>query len=140
MEPTLVLYPLIRRYAMTLGRLRRDPSSNQLRDDLVHLEAVIRMFNPAWDGNVKPIRPEAPIRWGRKGLATRAAMAVLGAAKEPMTVREITEHVMERLGISTEDEAVFHSVSCTVRDMLKRRTAFAPCVGDRRPKRWELSR
>lgn len=133
------LYALNRKYATTLGKLRRDPASNQLRDDLVHLEAVIRMFDPGWDGDVKPIRPKAAIRWGKRGLCTRAAMAVLREATKPLTVREITNRVMARLGVPADDEEVFHSVSCTVRDTLKRRTAFVRRVGDGKPGRWELA-
>jgi len=110
MEHSQVLYPLVRKYARTLGELRRDPSSDQLRDDLAHLEAVIRMFDPGWDGYVKPIRPKASIRWGKRGLCTRAAMEVLREATEPLTVREITVRVIARLGIPADDEAVFHSV------------------------------
>ncbi len=134
------LYALNRKYATTLGKLRRDPSSNQLRDDLAHLEAVIRMFDPGWDGNVKPIRPKASIRWGKRGLCTRMAIDVLRTASEPLTIREITDRVIARLGVPVGDETVFHSVSCTVRDTLKRRAAFVRCVGDRKPRRWELVR
>lgn len=136
----LVLYPLIRMYAVKLGQLRYDPFANQLRDDLVHLEAVIRMFDPAWDGKVKPIRPKAAIRWGKRGLATRTAMDVLRQSAEPLTVREITERVLERLGMPNAGMAVYHSASCTVRDTLKRRSAFVRCLGGQRPRRWELVR
>ncbi len=80
-------YALNRKYATTLGKLRRDPASNQVRDDLVHLEAVIRTFDPGWDGNVKPIRPKAAIRWGKRGLCIRAAVDVLIGATKPLTVR-----------------------------------------------------
>lgn len=140
MEHSQVLYPLIRKYAMKLGQLRREPASNQLRDDLAHLEAVIRMFDPGWDGNVKPIRPKASIRWGKRGLATRAAMDVLREATEPLTVRQITERVIARLGIPADDEAAIHSVATIVRDTFKRRGAFVRCLGDRRPRRWGLAR
>jgi hypothetical protein len=73
----------------------------QIGTDLGHLDATIRLFDPEHDiVGIRPKRPRAPDVAGR-GEMTRAILAVLREAAEPVTVAAISERLMAQRGWDT---------------------------------------
>jgi len=113
------LYALRRRYGTTLGAIAAEPHRvRELIDDLLHLEAVILMFNPAEDlAGIQPIRP-----YKARGRRHWCAMAirVLREANAPMTTLELAEQVADRYRISPEDRAARQSIESSLHGTLGR--------------------
>jgi hypothetical protein len=68
-----------------------------------HLDAVIRLFDPEYDlVAIRPKRPRGPDVAGR-GERSRALLAVLREAGEPLATAEIVRRMMARAGQDGED-------------------------------------
>ena len=71
--------------------------------DTGHLDAVIRQFDPEYDlGAIRPKRLRGPDVAGR-GERSRALLAVLREAGEPLATAEIVRRMMARAGQDGED-------------------------------------
>ena len=71
--------------------------------DMGHLDAVIRLFDPEYDlVAIRPKRPRGPDVAGR-GERSRALLAVLREAGEPLATAEIVRRMMARTGQDAED-------------------------------------
>jgi hypothetical protein len=102
----------------------------QARSDVLHLDAVIRMFDPA--SQPEPISGKDLGRrngWFSDGELPRRVLDALRTATEPLTVREVASQVMEARGFSADDAATLATVE-------KRWTT---CYGDGRTW-WRRSR
>lgn len=140
MADTHVMTALNRKYAELAGLIRQsDDRARELRENLAHVEATIRLFVADWDSaSITPRRPKAPSRWQGKGRAIQAALAVMRAAGEPLTAREITLRAMDAKGIAaTDPEAIKASVS-NVTSALKRRVGNGVVAYEDYPKRWSI--
>jgi hypothetical protein len=130
------LYALRRRYATILGAIAADPHrARELVDDLLHLEAVILMFNPTEDlAGIQPIRP-----YKARGRRHWCALAVqvLRSANGPMTTLEIAERVADLHGVSPEDKAARQSIESSLHGALNKRDGIDRLPGS--PKRWALA-
>ncbi|HMA73040.1 MAG TPA: hypothetical protein VKP67_16395 [Xanthobacteraceae bacterium] len=74
----------------------------KLAEEAAHIEAVIRMFDPAFD--MKRIPPGAATRrtpWLKHGTLFRHAMDVLRTTTEPLTTRQIAEAIIAPAGSRT---------------------------------------
>lgn len=84
-----VITTLERHYARLIGRQIKCATPS-IADDITHVMAVLRMFDPDWDGaDVKPIAPRGPSRWRRKGEGTRAAIEAVRRADCALSATEI---------------------------------------------------
>ena len=96
-----VVTVLERKYARLLGcqaKLRRPSLS--IAADLAHIEAVLRLFDSKWDkAAVKPITPNLPSRWRKKGDGVRAAFAAIKAAQRPLSATEIARAAFVLTGL-----------------------------------------
>jgi hypothetical protein len=67
----------------------------KLAADMKHVEAVIRLFNPAYDTRRIAVKrrnkPNALLKWGT---VWRNAIDVLRVAEKPLTVREVADRVL----------------------------------------------
>jgi hypothetical protein len=90
MAQSHVISALNRQYGRLLGRRSKQPDLTALQADLAHVEAVVRMLEPDWNGTaIKPIMPRGPSRWGRKGDGTRNAIEVIKRADKALSATEI---------------------------------------------------
>lgn len=96
-----VVTALERKYARLFGcQIRLRQPSLSLAADLEHIEAVIRLFDPAWDkASVKPVAPKFPSRWRKKGEGVRAAFTVIKAAQRPLSATEIAREAFVVAGM-----------------------------------------
>jgi hypothetical protein len=93
---------LIRLHADLGGRIDANrKEAERLAESMRHVEAVIRLFDPAYDVRRIAVRRrnrENP--WYKRGHMFLAVLNVLKAAKEPLTTRTIAERMLAAKGIT----------------------------------------
>lgn len=123
---------LKRQYAKTLGLI---VAGEDRVDDLAHLAAVIRMFEPDADlSAVRPIRPYRPQRskW------MRDALTVLRREGAPMTPRAIARRVLEARAVPLT-RANLQRVECSLHAVLERLEGQGVIRVSDEPKRWAIA-
>ncbi len=96
----------------------------QQRADLVHVDAVLRLYAP----EVKPeaIAPRAVRRrngWFKPGELSRMVLDVLRVAPAPMALKDIAAEVMTRRGLDPADERTAHLIRKLVNNAVTRQAA-----------------
>jgi hypothetical protein len=113
----------------------------QCRADLMHVDAVLRLFAP--DTDVTAIAPKAVRRrnpWFAPGELSRTILDILRTAPEPLTVRDITARLMARYGLAAGDVRAFGLVRKLVMNALTRQaTTLAERVRDGRAVFWRVA-
>lgn len=142
MADPIVLHALFDRYNRTKGHLRHhEAQCDDLRADLVHLEATIQMFRAEWTGDEsQPVAPYKPSRWLKRGQGIQTALAVLRDATAPMTAREIALAVSERLGRPAPPESELRRISSGFNRNLAGRIGKGVVRHDGKPWRWSIER
>lgn len=83
----------------------------QLGTDAMHLEAVIRQFDPDYDlASIKGIRQRSPDA-AQRGERSRVLLDVLREAGEPLATAEIVRRVMALQGQDAGDKRVLRTFS-----------------------------
>ena len=133
----LTLLPL---HADIGGRiLANKQEAARLREDMRHVEAVIKMFDPAF--NLRPIvvkrRKVNP--WFKRGTLFRHALDVLRTAERPLTAREVTERVLAAQGTTDASPKAVGDLSGSVLSCLVNREGRAVVRhGEGVPSRWAV--
>jgi hypothetical protein len=131
-----IISTLERKYAQLLG-LQAKLSRASVSQDIAHVEAVIRMFNPEWTGvGIKPREVRKRSRWGRRGTGIRAAMAVLREADRPLSARDIAIEVMRRRGRSDVPNDEIVEIMAAFNLGLQQRIGREVILIKGYPKRW----
>ena len=111
--------------------------------DLVHLDAVIRQFDPTHDlAAIRPRRPRGP-DVAQRGERSRALLAVLREAGEPIPAAEVVRRVMARQGQDVDDAVLVARVGRCVETALGRQEKRGTVRAVRevgRAARWEVAR
>src|SRR5438552_10312001 len=84
-------FTLLRLHAELGGKIKDNKAeAEHLAKAMMHVEAVVKLIDPAH--NLRPIavRRRKPNPWFRRGTIFRGALDVLRAAEKPLTAREIT--------------------------------------------------
>jgi hypothetical protein len=141
MAETHVLSALRAKYDELLGQL--DSSRRRtarLHDDLAHVEATIRMFDPEWDkASASAKRPHRPSRWAKRKEGVRLYLQALREAEEPLTARDIAERALRLGGYPFASPAALKAMIRPVTSALSRRPDFVERLPGR-PARWRLQR
>lgn len=113
----------------------------RLQADLAHLDAVIRIMDPA--AEPEAIRPKVPrnrCEWFGRGELFRLAMDALRTAPEPLSAMEIARTVVARKGLEDAGPFVLRRVTGMVDAMLRRREGLAErIVYGRRKVGWKVA-
>ena len=111
--------------------------------DLVHLDAVIRQFDPTHDlAGIRSRRPHGP-DVARRGERSRALLAVLREASEPIPAAEVVRRMMEREGRDADEAALAVRLGKCVETALGRQERRGTVRAARemgRAARWEVVR
>src|SRR3954447_20941197 len=76
----------------------------QHRADLLHVDAVLRLFAPEFEpATIPPRAVRRPNSWFRPGELARLLLEVLRTAPAALTVRDMYVQVMERRGFDPQD-------------------------------------
>src|SRR3954462_9134641 len=96
----------------------------QHRTDLLHVDAVLRLFAPDLEPATIPSKAvRQPSGWVRAGELGRVGPAVVRTAPAPLSVREITAQVMERRGLDPQDGRMAELLRKLVRNAVNRQAA-----------------
>jgi hypothetical protein len=134
---------LVRLHADIGGQiLANKKQAERLAESMQHVEAVIRMFDPAY-----PIRRIAARRrykgnaWFRRGTILRHALEMLRKAQGPLTAREIAERMLAAKG--ARDDAspkALRSLTASVQTSLQNHNGkTVRLVGQGMPGRWRIA-
>lgn len=96
----------------------------QHRADLVHIDAVLRLYVPELEPNT--IAPKAVRKrndWFKPGELSRMVLDILRVAPAPMTVRDIAVQVMQRRGMDSTDARTGKLVAKLVNNAVTRQAA-----------------
>jgi hypothetical protein len=135
-----VITALHGKHARLKGFIRHHENTlAQLRADLDHVEATIRLFKEDWQEGEK-IAPYKPSRWLRRGQGAQTALSVLREASDPITARQIALAVFERLEQPVPSRDILDRQVSTFNGILSRRIGKGVARHDGKPWRWSIER
>ena len=123
-EPHVIAALRDKRAELSGGIADLEKRIGQHRADLLHVDAVLRLFAP--DLEPAAILPKAVRRlsgWFRPGELARMVLDVLRTAPAPLSIREITAQVMERRGLDPQDGRMAELLRKLVRNAVNRQAA-----------------
>jgi hypothetical protein len=138
-NPTLCA--LRRLHAEIGGKIIDDrKNAKRLYGDNRHVAAVIRMFSPDYDVKAIAARQRYKVNaWFKRGTLFRSALDVMRCASEPLTVRQIVEHILAAKGITNARTDQVRGLQCAVLASLRNRKGKSiQTVGEGAPARWRL--
>jgi hypothetical protein len=95
----------------------------QLRADLVHLDATLRLFDPAAEPAAIPARrPYRRRRWFSDGELPRRILDTLRTSQEPLSASVVTARVMAAKGLDIGDAATLLMIRKGVQSYLRRQS------------------
>lgn len=135
---------LVRLHADLGGSIQQNKAEGvKLATDMLHVEAVLKMFDPEFNCRaISARRKQSTNPWFKRGTLFREALGILRTATAPMTVTQLGHAVLaankltetatrkQRLGIESGIRAALetHAAKGTVQH-----------VGEGTPKRWMLT-
>lgn len=126
----VALSALVDKRATLAGDIRElEERLEQLRSEVLHVDAVIRLMDPAYqlDAIVPKVRRQRR-QWFGNGELVRSILETLRKAAQPLTTREIGLAVMERKGFDTNDGATLRLIEKRVDATLRRRPGMVERV------------
>jgi hypothetical protein len=124
MAESLVVSGLVAKRGELAGEVERHRRELQrLADELGHVDATIRLFDPAYDlGGIRPRRRGHRTLWFGPGECQRLVLDTLREAREPLSGRALAQELAARKGWETDRE-VPAQVNKTVSAVLRRLVA-----------------
>lgn len=95
----------------------------QHRADLVHIDAVLRLYGEAEPEGIAPKAVRKRNDWFKPGELARMVLDILRVASAPMTGKEIAAQVMQRRGLDPADARTAHLVGKLVHNAVSRQAA-----------------
>jgi hypothetical protein len=130
---------LVRLHADLGGKIwENKKEAERLAENMKHVEAVIKLFNPAF--NVRGIAVRRRYKgnpWFKRGTLFRHAMEIMRQTKVPLTSRQIAELLLASKGI--HDRTVERDLANSVQASLRNREGkIVEVIGTGMPQRWRL--
>ena len=123
-EPHVIAALRDKRAELSGGIADLEKRIGQQRADLLHVDAVLRLFAP--DLEPAAILPKAvrrPNSWFKPGELARLVLEVLRTAPAALSVREITAQIMERRELDPQDARTAELLRKLVSNALNRQAA-----------------
>ncbi len=133
-----VIDTLLRLHADLGGKLlENEAEAKRLQEDMKHVEAVIRMFDPAF--NVRPIaiRRRRANPWFKRNAGFRHALDILRKADGPLTTKQIAVQMLKDTGLSQPSIKQIRNLTGAVNRSLARNIGKL-VTGEGRPIMWRL--
>jgi hypothetical protein len=130
---------LVRLHADLGGRiLENRKEAKRLAESMKHVEAVIRLFDPAYDTRRISVRRRYKGNaWFKRGTLLRHALDVLRKAQGPLTAREITERMLAARGVTNVNPKDMRGLIASVQTSLQLHNGKSVRkVGEGIPSRW----
>jgi hypothetical protein len=114
--------------------------AKRLADAMKHVEAVIRLFDPAYDVRRIAVRRRQRLnKWFKRGKMFPAALDALRANPMPMTVRELARVVLINQGEPEPDLKTLRTMEGGMRACLANKEGkTVERVGEGMPAKWRL--
>lgn len=119
----VALSALVDKRSTLAGDIREfEERLEQLRSDVLHVDAVIRLMDPAYQLDaIVPKSRRQRRQWFGNGEMLRIVLETLRRATDPLTSREVAMEVMERKGFDTNDGATLRLIEKRVDATIRRR-------------------
>jgi len=139
-----VLHALTRKRAEIAGQIEHNQLTlRHLIAELDHVDATIRIFNPAIDIGAIRSKPVPPRHAAFKGEVTRVVFKMLREAREPITSRDIAERLMRERGLDPGDHelsVIMVKRVCACLRVQKQKGLVRSALVDGGLQRWEIAR
>ncbi|WP_448192322.1 hypothetical protein [Azospirillum sp. sgz301742] len=136
-EPVAVT-TLIRLRSKLSGELAHNEERQaQLRADLTHVDAVLRMLGTLEPDQIPPRR--FATQWFKRGDTKRAVLEILREADGPLTAMQIGARVLEKQGLDPNDRRAQGRIRQSVQNVLRKCRDVAHDVGVNKEKHWRLA-
>jgi hypothetical protein len=131
---------LVRLHADLGGQiLDNRKEAKRLADSMRHVEAVIRLFDPAYDVRRITVRRRQRVnKWFKRGAMGRAILDVLNAAAEQLPTRVIAERMLIARGQVQPDPADVRDLESGVRAAIWQSLVKHLMADGSKPMRWRL--
>jgi hypothetical protein len=131
---------LVRLHADLGGRiLENRKEAKRLAESMKHVEAVIRLFDPAY--NVRRIAARRRYKGNgifKRGTILRHALDVLRKTQGTLTAREITERMLAERGAEASPKAMRSLIASVQTSLVNHDGKTVARVGEGMPGRWHL--
>ncbi|WP_409188349.1 hypothetical protein [Bradyrhizobium sp. RDM4] len=118
------------------NRQRYDELSHQMR----HVEAVIKMLDPAYNLARITVKRRKPNKWFKRGTLYRRAVEVLRTAPEPMTAQELATGILAAQDVQDASKEDMQNVALGIQHSLANHDGKGvEKVGEARPYKWRLT-
>jgi hypothetical protein len=112
----------------------------QLRDQMRHVEAVLKLLDPGYNLARVAVKRRKPNKWFKRGTLYRRALDVLRTATESMTAAEIAAAVLAAHGVHDASKEDVQGVALGIQHSLKNHEGNGvEIVGEARPARWRVA-
>lgn len=133
-------YTLEQLHAELAGKiLDNKDEAERLRQSMVHVEAVLKLLDPAFEVRRIAVRRRKPNPWFKRGTVWRAVMDVLREAQGPLTATEITARMLAQKGVTDAAPEAVRELEGAVRAALQKRAGEDVAGDNDRPTRWTLA-
>jgi hypothetical protein len=114
--------------------------AQELGDQMLHIEAVIKMLDPAYNLARITVKHRKANGWFKRGTLYRKALDVLRTAEQPMMATDIARKMLETHNVKnagkTEAQIVAQGI---LRGLLNHNGKGVQNVAEGKPARWRLS-
>jgi hypothetical protein len=132
---------LVRLHADLGGRIKANRAeAKRLAEDMKHVEAVLKMFDPAFNARAISARRRVTGNpWFKRGTLFRAALEALRDAEKPVTVRELADAMLAAKRITGATAKQHDLLQAAIRSSLENHNGkTVERVGEGSPMRWRL--
>jgi len=113
--------------------------AKRLAGAMVHVEAVLKMLDPAYDVRPIAVRRRKPNPWFKRGTVWRAVLDVLRRADGPLTTREVTARMLRAKGVTNAPDKAARDLAGAVQSSLRTHLGRGiVTTGEGIPVRWTL--
>ncbi len=133
-------YTLEQLHAELAGKLLDNKKeARRLSQAMKHVEAVLKLLDPAYDVRPIAVRRRKPNQWFRRGTMYRHALDVLRTASKPLTTREITLAMLQAKGVTDAEPKAIRDLFGAVQAALRKHSDRGVTEhNDSRIARWSL--
>lgn len=112
----------------------------KLSGKMLHVEAVIKMLDPAFNLRRIAVKRRQTSKWFKRGTLYRKAVDVLRTATEPMTATDLAWAVLAANGIQTDDKKAVQILGQGIQSSLRNHAGKGvQQVNEGIPARWRLA-
>ena len=101
-----------------------------------HVEAVIKILDPAHNLRTIAVRRRRPNTWFKRGTVFRSALDILRKASEPLTVSGIAARMLEAKQIKDAQRSEVAKLEGAIRCSLETHPNAVRAINGERPVRW----